>query len=73
MVGCYRCLVFTYFLEDFALGIYVSHIFCCDNRIYSLYNSANIENDLDEPDKQLYNITIRYFLCYFETNKWHRY
>ena len=64
-----RQLVFTCFVDDSAYRHFASNIFCYDNYLYSLYKSTNMEEDFGVPEWELYDVTIRYFLRYLETNK----
>lgn len=44
-IGYYRQLVFACFVDNFVYKCFVLDISCCDNCFYSLYKSANAEED----------------------------
>lgn len=69
MVDYCKCLVLICFADDSAFGGYVPDISCYDNYLYRSYNSANMEDDSGVSDWELYNIIMRHFLDYLETNK----
>ena len=45
---------------------------CCNNYLYSSYESANAEEDSGVSEWELHDVTMRHSLCYLETNKQHR-
>lgn len=73
MIDCCRRLILTCFANNSVFGSHVLDISCYNNYLYCSYNSVNMEDNSDVSDWELYNIIMRYFLYYLETNKWHRY
>ncbi len=71
-VGCRRRLVLAYFADDSAFGSHIPDISCCANCLYSSYKGVNARDDSDVPNWELYDVTMRHFLRYLETNEWHR-
>lgn len=69
MISYCKRLVLTCFADDSVFGSHALDIFCCDNYFYSLYEGINVKNDSDVPDWKLYDVTIRHFLHYLETNE----
>lgn len=72
-VGYCRCLVPTCFANDFAFRNYSPDISCYNNYFYSLYKGANAKDDFVIPDWNVYDITMRYFLYYLETDEEYKY
>ncbi len=71
-IGCHRRLVLACFADDSAYGRFAPDISCCDNCLYSSYESANAEEDSDMPEWELHDVTMRHSLRYLETNEWCR-
>lgn len=70
--GCRRRLALACFADDSAYGNLVPKISCCDNCLYSLYESTNAEEDFGVPEWELHDVTMRHSLRYLETNERHR-
>lgn len=45
IIGCYKRLIFTCFINNFAYKRLTPDISCCHNYLYSSYESANMEED----------------------------
>lgn len=69
---CRRQLALTYFADDFAYRNLALKISCCNNYLYNLYKSVNTKDGSGVPKWKLYNVIIRHFVYYLETNKWYR-
>lgn len=72
-ISCHKQLVLACLADDSAYKCFALDISCCDNCFYSSYESANVEEDSGVRKWKLYNIVIRYFLHYLETNEWCKY
>ena len=60
-------------MNDYTFWSYILDISCYDNCLYSSYKGANARDDSGMLDYELHDIIMRHFLCYLETNEWHRY
>ena len=70
--GCRRRLALACFADDSVYGNLAPKMSCCDNCLYSSYESANAEEDSGVPKWELHDVTMRHSLRYLETNKRHR-
>ncbi len=71
-IGYRRRLVLAWFADDSAYRRFAPDISCCDNCLYSLYKSANAEENSGVPEWELHDVTMRHSLRYLEANEWCR-
>ena len=70
--SCHRQLALACFANDSAYGNLAPKMSCCNNCLYSSYESTNAEKDSGMPEWELHDVTMRHSLRYLETNERHR-
>lgn len=71
-IGYRKQLILACFVDDSIYESLAPNILYCDNYFYSLYEGTNVKKDSGIPEWELYDITMKHFLYYLETNEWCR-